>query len=90
MPAMPSRAVAPSVPPVPVDAVPLLDHDEIVARATELVPALRERAQRAETLRCLPDETMAEVEAAGAGSGAAPGADGAPTSPSAGHSAESP
>ena len=62
MPAMPSRAVEPSVP--SADAVTLLGHDEIVDRAAALVPALRERAQKAETLRRLPDETMAEVEAA--------------------------
>ena len=62
MPAMPSRAVEPSAP--SADVVPLLGHDEIVARAAALVPALRERAQKAETLRRLPDETMAEVEAA--------------------------
>jgi 3-hydroxy-9,10-secoandrosta-1,3,5(10)-triene-9,17-dione monooxygenase len=39
-------------------------HDEIVARAAALVPALRERAQKAESLRRLPEETMADVEEA--------------------------
>ena len=58
---MSPRPVVPSAP--QPGAVPP-DHDEIVARAAALVPALRERAQKAESLRRLPDETMAEVEEA--------------------------
>ncbi|HVM78639.1 MAG TPA: acyl-CoA dehydrogenase family protein, partial [Stellaceae bacterium] len=35
------------------------------ARAEELVPLLRERAQKTETLRRIPDETIAELHQAG-------------------------
>lgn len=38
---------------------------EVLERATDLLPALRERARRAEELRRLPDETMADLEASG-------------------------
>lgn len=39
--------------------------EELSARAEALVPALRERAQRAEELRRLPDETIADLHASG-------------------------
>jgi 3-hydroxy-9,10-secoandrosta-1,3,5(10)-triene-9,17-dione monooxygenase len=39
--------------------------EELVARAEELVPVLRERAPRAEQLRRLPDETIADLHASG-------------------------
>lgn len=39
--------------------------DEIIARARALVPALRERARQAEKNRRVPDETIAEMQAAG-------------------------
>ena len=39
--------------------------DELLARAVALVPALRERAPRAEQLRRLPDETIAELHESG-------------------------
>ncbi|HUK58395.1 MAG TPA: hypothetical protein VLV50_04130 [Stellaceae bacterium] len=38
---------------------------EMVARARALVPALRERARHAETLRRIPDETVTDLRAAG-------------------------
>jgi alkylation response protein AidB-like acyl-CoA dehydrogenase len=41
-----------------------LTHDEIVARAEAMVDAVRARAAEAERLRRVPEETMAEVEAA--------------------------
>jgi len=40
-------------------------YDEMVARARSLVPALVDRARRAEELRRLPDETIADLFAAG-------------------------
>jgi 3-hydroxy-9,10-secoandrosta-1,3,5(10)-triene-9,17-dione monooxygenase len=39
--------------------------DELLARAEALVPVLRERAPRAEELRRLPDETIADLHASG-------------------------
>jgi 3-hydroxy-9,10-secoandrosta-1,3,5(10)-triene-9,17-dione monooxygenase len=39
--------------------------EELLARAEELVPVLRERASRAEQLRRLPDETIADLHASG-------------------------
>ena len=39
--------------------------DELLARAEALIPALRERAPRAEELRRLPDETIAELHSSG-------------------------
>src|SRR5438552_7036610 len=39
--------------------------DERLARAEALLPALRERAPRAEQLRRLPDETIADLHASG-------------------------
>jgi 3-hydroxy-9,10-secoandrosta-1,3,5(10)-triene-9,17-dione monooxygenase len=39
--------------------------DELTARAEALVPALRERAPRAEELRRLPDETIADLNESG-------------------------
>src|SRR5262245_66366473 len=39
--------------------------EELLARAEALVPVLRERAPRAEQLRHLPDETIAELHASG-------------------------
>jgi 3-hydroxy-9,10-secoandrosta-1,3,5(10)-triene-9,17-dione monooxygenase len=39
--------------------------DELLARAAALVPVLRERAPRAEALRRLPDETIADLHASG-------------------------
>ena len=39
--------------------------EELLARAESLVPVLRERAPRAEQLRRLPDETIADMHASG-------------------------
>jgi 3-hydroxy-9,10-secoandrosta-1,3,5(10)-triene-9,17-dione monooxygenase len=39
--------------------------EELLARAEALIPALRERAPRAEQLRRLPDETIADLHASG-------------------------
>src|SRR5262245_13150026 len=39
--------------------------DELLQRAAELAPTLRERAARASELRRLPDETIADLQAAG-------------------------
>jgi alkylation response protein AidB-like acyl-CoA dehydrogenase len=39
--------------------------DEITERAASLVPLLRERAGQAETLRHMPDETVADLVASG-------------------------
>src|ERR1700730_9852564 len=39
--------------------------EELLARAEALVPVLRERAPRAEQLRRLPDETIADLHASG-------------------------
>src|ERR1700759_2057145 len=41
--------------------------DEVVARARELVPAIRARAEEAEKLRRVPEESVAEIDAAGIG-----------------------
>ena len=38
---------------------------ELLARAEALIPVLRERAPRAEELRRLPDETIADLHASG-------------------------
>ncbi len=35
--------------------------EELLARAEALIPVLRERAERAEELRRLPDETIADL-----------------------------
>jgi 3-hydroxy-9,10-secoandrosta-1,3,5(10)-triene-9,17-dione monooxygenase len=43
----------------------MLDHAQLVARATCLVPTLRDRVAEAEQLRRLPDATVAELRAAG-------------------------
>jgi 3-hydroxy-9,10-secoandrosta-1,3,5(10)-triene-9,17-dione monooxygenase len=40
-------------------------YNELLARAEALVPVLRERAPRAEELRRLPDETIADLHASG-------------------------
>lgn len=45
----------------PVDADRRPTADELVARAEALVPTLRERARRAEELRRIPDETIADL-----------------------------
>ncbi len=45
------------------DVIPT--HDELVASAVALVPALRERAANVEASGVLPEETIAELEAAG-------------------------
>jgi 3-hydroxy-9,10-secoandrosta-1,3,5(10)-triene-9,17-dione monooxygenase len=52
--------------------MPNIDHDRaaprfaaLMARAEALVPVLRERAPRAEELRRLPDETIADLQASG-------------------------
>ena len=42
-----------------------MTRDDIIARAEGLVPVLRERAETAEALRRMPDETVAELVAAG-------------------------
>ena len=39
--------------------------DELLARAEALIPVLRERAPRAEQLRRLPDETIADLHSSG-------------------------
>ena len=39
--------------------------EELLARAEALIPVLRERAPRAEQLRCLPDETIADLHSSG-------------------------
>src|SRR2546429_6571564 len=41
------------------------DFDELRAAAEALVPVLRERAPRAEELRRLPDETIADLHSTG-------------------------
>lgn len=40
-------------------------YDDLVARARQLAPRLRERAARAEALRRLPDETVADLTSSG-------------------------
>jgi 3-hydroxy-9,10-secoandrosta-1,3,5(10)-triene-9,17-dione monooxygenase len=40
-------------------------YDELLARAEALIPVLRERAARAEELRRLPDETIADLHSSG-------------------------
>ncbi|MGB8434104.1 MAG: acyl-CoA dehydrogenase family protein, partial [Burkholderiales bacterium] len=40
-------------------------HEEALARACALVPMLRERAARAEALRAMPEETMADLRSSG-------------------------
>lgn len=40
-------------------------YDELAARARALIPVLRERAQRAEELRRIPDETLSDLHASG-------------------------
>jgi 3-hydroxy-9,10-secoandrosta-1,3,5(10)-triene-9,17-dione monooxygenase len=40
-------------------------YDELLARAEALIPVLRERADRAEELRRLPDETIADLHQSG-------------------------
>lgn len=40
-------------------------YDELAARARALIPVLRERAQRAEELRRIPDETLQDLHASG-------------------------
>src|SRR5207248_589236 len=42
-----------------------MDGEELVARARELLPVLRERAAEADRLRRVPDETIADFERAG-------------------------
>jgi len=42
-----------------------VSHEEALARARALVPVLRERAARAEALRAMPEETMADLRASG-------------------------
>jgi alkylation response protein AidB-like acyl-CoA dehydrogenase len=39
--------------------------ETLIARAEQLVPVLRERAQRTEELRRIPDDTIADLEQAG-------------------------
>src|ERR1700719_5378904 len=39
--------------------------DELLARAEALIPVLRDRAPRAEQLRRLPDETIADLHSSG-------------------------
>ena len=43
---------------------PSTERPELVRRATELVPVLRERAKRTETLRCIPQETVDDLRSA--------------------------
>src|SRR5688572_18782490 len=50
------------------NVIPLERHptaDELVARARALVPALKERAERCEDRRCVPDETIEDLVRAG-------------------------
>src|SRR5713101_4023567 len=49
----------------PASAARSPDFDELLARAEALIPVLRERAGRAEELRRLPDETIADLHASG-------------------------
>src|SRR6476659_6325800 len=42
-----------------------ISREELVSRATTLVPRLRERAERTEQLRRLPEETLADFVDAG-------------------------
>ena len=41
-----------------------MDRDELIRRAADLVPALRQRASLAEELRRLPKETVDDLHAA--------------------------
>src|SRR5258708_9124192 len=40
-------------------------HDELLGRATALIPTLRERGRRPDELRRLPDETIADFQESG-------------------------
>ncbi|XP_060085190.1 flavin-dependent monooxygenase, oxygenase subunit HsaA-like [Ylistrum balloti] len=40
-------------------------HDELVSRARDLAPKLKERAEAAEAARCVPEQTVAEMQEAG-------------------------
>ena len=42
-----------------------MTRDELLRRASELVPVLRERAARTEELRQIPDETVQDLQASG-------------------------
>ena len=42
-----------------------LSHTEMISRARDLVPALRDRALEAEKLRRMPDETVVDFREAG-------------------------
>ena len=44
---------------------PLLTRVELLQRASGLVPVLKERAARTETLRRIPDETVKDILASG-------------------------
>ena len=48
-----------------IDSNPPLTRDEFIARAEALVPVLRERAERTERERRIPDETIEDIRAAG-------------------------
>jgi 3-hydroxy-9,10-secoandrosta-1,3,5(10)-triene-9,17-dione monooxygenase len=50
--------------PDPAAATPNLTRDDLIARAHDMIPALRERAAEAETLRRLPDATNEAFHAA--------------------------
>jgi 3-hydroxy-9,10-secoandrosta-1,3,5(10)-triene-9,17-dione monooxygenase len=43
----------------------VVDREELVGAARELVPVLRERARKPEQLRRVPDETISDIRAAG-------------------------
>ena len=61
--AMPDTKTEPSAKTEPSKAPPRFE--ELLARAEALVPVLRERAGRAEELRRLPDETIADLHQSG-------------------------
>jgi GTP cyclohydrolase II len=60
---LPVEALAAEDLPVPAVAVPT--HEELLARVDAIVPRLRERAAATEELRHLPEETLTELKEAG-------------------------
>src|SRR5581483_138857 len=60
---LPTRGVAMAT--SPTRSVPAISRDELLQRAAALVPALKQRAQKAEDLRQMPPETVADLKASG-------------------------
>lgn len=58
-------AERPTAADLPAAGAAVPTHDELLARVDALIPRLRERAGETEELRCLPEETVAELKAAG-------------------------